>query len=411
MRPLLLSLFILLTTITPAHACLWDTDTPGDEASKNPDVYKAIIGWFDRNPDLYYQMRLDRVTKEIATNPSNLNLYDDAAVACDRLGKSDDSIDWMTKKRAALDKLNASSTPDKEHEYRYLANLGTFHAHRWVRQGADRTKPDDITKARDLIAQAIKLNPDAHFGREKIQLAVIKWLIVPTKVARKPAIKPMEEASYLDPLHFVTDDSAYHTSGGFLQPDNNTAQGLAGLVVLGNAWNSFDIYVSLAANEAHMGNGWLEILAWERSRELASQKTSGRASLHPAIETPQKALALLPKGNMQVLAVNQLSDHQITFIKDHYRDARAQSDRRHEARTAFMLAKLNSGMHPDIDAQFWQGWTEPPLPQSVLPLSKKAKPSSHTEIYWAIAFVSAGLAAAILAYCIKKQQPAPTSPQ
>jgi len=69
----------------------------------------------------------------------------------------------------------------RDHEHRHLANLGTFHAHRWLRAGADRKDTADLRRARALLERAIALNPDAHFGREKYQLKAVKWLLNPPK--------------------------------------------------------------------------------------------------------------------------------------------------------------------------------------------------------------------------------------
>ena len=166
----------------PRAGCLWDSDTLRTEATGAPGLVETIVGRFDRYPPLYYEMRLERVATELdadpADHPKNLAAYDDAGVACDRLGRHDEAIEWMSRKRTALDALPASEERT-EHEYRYLANLGTFHAHRWIAAGADRSDMADIERARDLIAQAIELNPDAHFGRERYQLMALEWILEP----------------------------------------------------------------------------------------------------------------------------------------------------------------------------------------------------------------------------------------
>jgi hypothetical protein len=136
----------------------------------------AIVGNFDIYPAQYYEMRIERVTRELAADPTRLELYDDIAVASDRVGAPPTPSKWMARKReAARQHVQAES----EAEYRYLANLGTFHAHRWVGSGANRDDLTDLERGRDLIAAAIELNPDAHFGREKYQLMAIEWLIDP----------------------------------------------------------------------------------------------------------------------------------------------------------------------------------------------------------------------------------------
>src|SRR5207302_2021587 len=140
----MLLLLILLAVPISAQACLWDRDTLAMEAKKFPEVLQVIMGRFERNPPLYYEMRLKRVAETIARDPVNLDAYDDAGVACDRLGRDDEAIQWMEKKRAQLDK--GAGTPDarREHRYRYLANVGTFWAHRWFRKGADRKKIKEL---------------------------------------------------------------------------------------------------------------------------------------------------------------------------------------------------------------------------------------------------------------------------
>jgi len=87
----------------------------------------------------------------------------------------------MEKKWAQLEKLDASRPEVKEQNYRYHANLGTFLVHHWARQGADRTKIDEVKAARDEIAKAMEINVNAHFGRETYQLRALKWIVDPPK--------------------------------------------------------------------------------------------------------------------------------------------------------------------------------------------------------------------------------------
>ena len=135
MKRALTALALLLGLPLAVIACIWDRDTPVDEARGLPEVVAVLTGRFDRNPPLFYEMRLERVTDHLQSHPEDLAAYDDAGVACDRLGRGDEAISWMEKKRAQLDGLDASRPEVKEQLYRYHANLGTFLVHRWVRQG------------------------------------------------------------------------------------------------------------------------------------------------------------------------------------------------------------------------------------------------------------------------------------
>jgi hypothetical protein len=76
-----------------------------------PEVIEVIAGRFERNPPLYYEMRLERAKGRIARDPLDLPAFDDAGVACDRLGRGDEAIAWMAQKKAALDAMPARDGP------------------------------------------------------------------------------------------------------------------------------------------------------------------------------------------------------------------------------------------------------------------------------------------------------------
>ena len=132
----LLVLIVAVSLASPAIACLWDYDTLEQEAQGLPDIAMVIAGGFPRNPSLYYEMRLKRQTEVLEKEADNFDAYDDVAVACERLGKTDDAINWMEKKKAAMDRagyeVGDQNQPD--HWYRYFANLGTFYAIDGLRQ-------------------------------------------------------------------------------------------------------------------------------------------------------------------------------------------------------------------------------------------------------------------------------------
>ena len=211
-------LILCLCIPTVTNACLWDRGTLYAESRGLPNLASVIVGRFERNPPAYYEIRLQRVADEIGTNPERLDLYDDAAVACDRLGRPDEAISWMAKKKQQLDKFRTSN---EEHSYRYYANLGTFYAHRWFRE-KDPEKTD-MKEAGRLISKAIEINPDAHFGRERYQLLAIYWIL------DSPTIK----GGYYIPtvLHGLNWDHKH-----------DAIEGLAGLIVLGAAWESVDSF-------------------------------------------------------------------------------------------------------------------------------------------------------------------------
>ncbi len=334
---------LLITLLLPTQlGCIWDRDTLASEIAGRQDAIKVIAGWFDRYPPQYYLMRLERVTAELEKDPTNLALYDDAAVASDRLGNPDAAIAWMKKKQAHLH-LEPKDAPQPNHHYRTLANLGTFHAHRWVkaRLAAPAEVPplDDLRAAEQLIAQAITENPDAHFGREKYQLMMIQWLLtedVEMESSTNPLVKLI-----LTPVD-NDKDTGYLADEGI--PD--AVDGLSGMIELGSGWRSADLFNLLALCLHAEGRSQPALMAWIRSTDL---RESGIPSIHPSknLIPPRPDIA-------------EVEDPEI--FKTFYTQITEAADQRHQSRTAYLLARLDRGEHPDTHPDFWNDWKEPAFP-------------------------------------------------
>jgi hypothetical protein len=350
MRRTLTAVALLLVLPLSVAACLWDRDTPANEAKGMPEVVAVLVGRFERNPPLFYEMRLARVTAYLQSHPDDLAAYDDAGVACDRLGRGNEAIAWMEKKRAQLEKLDASRPEVKEQRYRFHANLGTFLVHRWARQGADRTKIDEVKAARDEIAKALEINPNAHFGREKYQLRTLEWIVDPPKVEGSQSLPNLLGWSFDDIYGQETDP----------KEADDAVRGLAGLVVLGNAWESVDIFhaLNVALQRDSMGHergreggrNTLAYLAWLRCRELVD---AGKGSMLPDSPKGEGLKSLLRRPDF--VKADALLDP--AFL-----ELRAEANAWHTARTAFITRRLNEGRHPDTDPRFWDGYTEQPAP-------------------------------------------------
>jgi hypothetical protein len=141
-----------------AQACLWDYDTLAMEKRAFPKALDLITGKFLRHSTDYYQWRVkDRLAK-LGPLPQNselrLPLYDDLAVAYDKLGRDKAAIALMAKKEAIKAGL-----------YQTAANLGTFYIH-------DRQFDEGLKH----IKRALKINPDAHFGRERYQQYLVEYV-------------------------------------------------------------------------------------------------------------------------------------------------------------------------------------------------------------------------------------------
>lgn len=336
-------LFLLLSALS-LRACLWDRDTLAEEAKGRLDTVKAIIGWFDRYPPKYYEMRLERVAKELAVDPKRLDLYDDAGVACSRLGRNDEAIAWMAKKKAVLDTLPEQETA--EDRYRYLSNLGTFHLIRWIVKPQEQRDDDlsDLKASEDFIARALELNPDAHFGREKYQLMLIRWLLEESPVG----IGIPGSANFLDGnIDLISNPGGRYSKG---DPGLEDARkGITGLIQLGAAWQSIDTFRTLQVCLHCQRSASLAHLAYLRQKELVS---AGMSSLHSSPEVREE---MAPHGEPQSFLGAEK-------VEAFYKTARAASDARLAAWTAYQEARFGKGMHPDTHSDFWKDWREPAVP-------------------------------------------------
>jgi hypothetical protein len=365
MRSALAVLCVVCLLPIPLVACLWDRDTLATEARGLPDVVRIITGRFERNPPLFYEMRLERIANAIERDPDDLEAYDDAGVACDRLGRGDEAIRWMEEKLARIEslegttKIQPSSLYDQR--YRYYANVGTFWAHRWSRSGARRSKIEEIKTARDFIAKAIAINPQAHFGRETFQLQALDWIIAPP---------PSADKSYLPPL---VDFQRTETTS------DKAVRGIAGIVVLRNAWESVDIFNTLAvALKRDENRASMALLAELRCEELID---SGRRSLHPDAPSDPGSLKDMLQPGFHRQAEGAPED--IEAVVRHFRTLRNEAETWQKNRTEFMLARFKAGRHPDIDMDFWNGFHDaspPDIPDEI----KLARQASR--LYWRTAF-------------------------
>ncbi len=355
-----LLIVILLTSQT--FACLWDRDTLAEEAKGRPDLVKIIVGWFDRYPPEYYQIRLGRVTRDLQSTPNDLALYDDAAVACDRLGRSDDAIGWMAKKKVVLDKLPGGEA--KDHRYRYLSNLGTFYLHRWISLPREKREADlaDLRESEKQVARAIGENPNAHFGREVYQLAAIRWLLW-------DGVSPIPASGDL-PFDF---DQTHWVHTQMLEPAKEHIDGVSGLIQLGIAWESPDAFRSLAAVLDSGQLSSLAELAYLRESELLA---AGKNTLHPAASIREQ---VYPDHS------NFLENRKPS--RDYFSIARAAADRRNTEWIVYQKMRFSKGMHPDTHLDFWKDWSEPAFVEPPGPtLMERLK--SHTSMRFNLGNVS-----------------------
>ena len=244
----------------------------------------------------------------------------------------------MQRKKTVLDRLDNNNAKVSQHRYRYHANIGTFYAHRWLRSGAQRQHLADLQQARDHITQAIELNANAHFGRERYQLMAIEWLLA------APALINDVDATLFWPQRERI--SGHPGTPGTLQGAGLTdaIEGLSGLIVLGDAWESVDVFLALAMALQSQDHAGLALLARLRVQELLA---AGRRSLHPGPSLDSVA--------SQLQRIGELHQDQ-AGAKAFFDQARRFAADWQAHRLAYLSPRLQAGAHPDTHADFWQDY-------------------------------------------------------
>lgn len=324
---------VFALTILPGlcFACLWDRDTLGQELRGLPEIRDIIAGRIERNPPLYFEMRADRVRKQLAsgrgTSEERMALYDDLAVAYDRLGQHDEALAVMARKELEFATIRGSLSPAVRDDIRYktLANRGTFFAHR----GVKTKNPADREAALADLRACVALNPNAHFGRERVQIQLIEWLG-----------KPSHEA-----------ESVLKSLSGSEQTE--FYKGLVGIMTLGEAWNSPDLLLMVGLTMPHpVGNRHNYVaraLALRFQELLAGQQ-----------QTP-----IYGFSSRHRIASGGHLDPQSRISNDAYAKLKANGEAFRRYREEYMLARLKAGRHPDTDPTFWDEYRPPPLPSDL----------------------------------------------
>jgi len=152
---LLLPKLLLLGFLPSAQACLWDNDTLEQERARMPGMNEMIAGYFPRHSQAFYEWRLQDRLKRLPTASEPLPLMDDIAVAHLKLGHLKEAIEWGEK--------TLKLKPDR---YESLSNLGTF-----------LLFDGQFHASLEKLRLAVKINPQAHFGRENIQIYLVEYLL------------------------------------------------------------------------------------------------------------------------------------------------------------------------------------------------------------------------------------------
>ncbi|MBI1331783.1 MAG: hypothetical protein GC165_02775 [Armatimonadetes bacterium] len=304
-----LGVFAFLATAASSWACYNDVDTNLTELRDNLDVTKAIIGRFTLYPAAYYRRRIEIQKAILQKDPTNLEAYDNISVAYDRICDGESALKWIHEKRKHL-----ANAPNQQ-LYSTEANEGTFLIVRWIRGH----KPGDITDAVEAekhIEKALKINPNAHFGREFAQLYSIRAMIECGK-------QENWKAAFCDTLIKIADRD--HIDRRKLR------FGIAGMMVLGAAWNMPPMIQAMAN------------LVPEDTK-VVNLCTFRLANIIPGWDKNEYPLVKVKRANGQELGVL------FKLI--------ANGDEFQEHREEWILSQIKKGKHPDTNPDFWVGFTD-----------------------------------------------------
>jgi len=126
---------------------------------------------------------------------------------------------------------------------------------------------------------------------------------------------------------------------------SDAVEGLTGLITLGAAWESVDIFNALTFALSDQGDGVIGELCLLRVEELIE---FGHSSISPHFVTCNS-----------VGPPNSYVDSSIT---PYYKKAREESDQWSQLRNEYITAKLQIGSHPDTNPEFWDDWKETTSP-------------------------------------------------
>jgi hypothetical protein len=118
------------------------------------------------------RLRLAKIHPE---SKEALDLMDDIAAGLARRGKPEAAVKLLEEKLAIQRRIDLPETE----MYTTYANLGTFMVDVHLRklQDGDTEARKKVVEGRELIAKAMKVNPNAHFGREIWQRNLIDFYL------------------------------------------------------------------------------------------------------------------------------------------------------------------------------------------------------------------------------------------
>ncbi|HUQ02200.1 MAG TPA: hypothetical protein VM261_06860 [Kofleriaceae bacterium] len=228
-------------------ACLWDKDTLREESLGKKEIAAVVNGELGKHSTAFYEAKVTYTRALVDKGTAPKERYDDLAVALARTGKVDDAIAVLAAKEKKF-----------PGEYTTEANLGTFLAMK-----------GDLDGAIQHLEAGIRINPDAHFGREKYQLQLLR----DAKAAKAGA--KTDACANLFGVSSDGEDAMWVMKPGDVighddlkLPPADAAAAMVGLIRFGTADQSPAVWFNLGVALAYQGHKQLAVRALHRAEAL-----------------------------------------------------------------------------------------------------------------------------------------------
>lgn len=262
---------IVLLATAPASACIWDYDTLRDEQKGLPGVLEILSGRYEQRSAFFYSNRVQKMRVHLQTQPDDQAAIDNLAVALFRSNEPEKAIQMMREKEKRF-----------PNQYTTASNLATF----YMLSG-------DSASAVPLLQNAIKINPSAHFGREKYQLQLAQFLVDAGKQKEYPLAdflghKPFNESRQasvmvdrttrrVEPLmKFIHANVSKSASPS--EEDAAAIEGILGMIRFGTE-NSPDLWYALGNLLLKKGDRHLAVRAYRRAIDAGHLRAAEVAML------------------------------------------------------------------------------------------------------------------------------------
>lgn len=313
MKKIIITVFLLTSFYNSILPCLWDHDTVEMENRQFPEALDLISGKFLRHSGEFYRWRIKN-REALLKKDRKAEYYDDLSVAYEKTGN--------TKKAIKIAQATLRKHPNR---YETLANLGTFYIHN-----------SQFKKGLRYLKRAVKINPNAHFGRENIQIALVEYLIL--KHYKSPKDLPITK-SFKD--IDIEMNQAYGFSEYVLKRKitlDAAIKGVLGMMKFGN----FNSPVLLEA----LG----DLLAQKESFQLSAMSYLQAANIvrEPSLKKLYHAMA---KEVVLIQVVNGESDDdekKLNYLIDILKNKNLQAVRFYQSIAGHERKWIKQGLNPEV---------------------------------------------------------------